>query len=315
MQHRPKHRGVVALSVYGADWAPMVSSTFIQRFKDIASAPDPDLATAALMIARLEYPRLDASRYLDQLDAMGAAAHKRLRQVLRSASPFQQIEILNAYLFDEQGFEGNEREYDNPRNSFLNDVLERRTGIPITLALVYIEVARRAGLSLEGINFPGHFLLRFQSRPGEDELGDDLILDPFHGGIVLSETDCRSLLRKHAGQDATFDQRLLVRATKTQIMIRMLVNLKRLYVGMRSFPQGHAVTELLLALNPSSMTELRDRGLLAYHLNDFSAALKDLETYLRFTSHGKRNSEEDAAEHQEIWEHVKTLRRRVASLN
>lgn len=293
----------------------MVSSTFIQRFKDIASAPDPDLATAALMIARLEYPRLDASRYLDQLDAMGAAANKRLGQVLRSASPFQQIEILNSYLFDEQGFEGNEREYDDPRNSFLNDVLERRTGIPITLALVYIEVARRAGLSMEGVNFPGHFLLRFQSRPAEDELGDDLILDPFHGGIVLSETDCRSLFRKHAGQDAAFDQRLLVRATKTQIMIRMLVNLKRIYVGMRSFSQGHALTELLLALNPSSMTELRDRGLLAYHLNDFSAALRDLETYLRFTSHGEGDSEEDAAAHQEIWEHVKTLRRRVASLN
>jgi regulator of sirC expression with transglutaminase-like and TPR domain len=293
----------------------MVSSTFIQRFKDIASAPDPDLATAALMIARLEYPRLDASRYLDQLDAMGAAAHKRLRQVLRSASAFQQIETLNAYLFDEQGFEGNEREYDDPRNSFLNDVLERRTGIPVTLALVYIEVARRAGLSLEGVNFPGHFLLRFQSRPAEDELGDDLILDPFHRGIVLSETDCRSLLRKHAGQAAAFDQRLLVRATKTQIMIRMLVNLKRIYVGMRSFPQGHAVTELLLALNPSSMTELRDRGLLAYHLNDFSSALKDLETYLRFTSRGEGDSEKDAAEHQEIWGHVKTLRRRVASLN
>lgn len=293
----------------------MVSSKFIQRFKHIARAPDPDLATAALMIARLEYPRLDASRYLDQLDAMGAAAHERLRQVLRSASPFQQIEIFNAYLFEEQGFEGNEREFDDPRNSFLNDVLERRTGIPITLALVYIEVARRAGLSLEGVNFPGHFLLRFQSRPAETELGDDLILDPFHGGIVLSKTDCRSLLRKHTGQDAAFDQRLLVRATKTQIMIRMLVNLKRIYVGMRSFPQGHAVTELLLALNPSSMTELRDRGLLAYHLNDFSAALRDLESYLRFALHGECNSEEDAAEHQEIWGHVKTLRRRVASLN
>ena len=293
----------------------MVSSDFIQRFTRVAKAPDPDLATAALLIARLEYPKLDASTYLDQLDAMGAAAHRRLRHVLHATSPLEPIRALNAYLFEEEGFEGNEREYDDPRNSFLNDVLERRTGIPITLALVYMEVARRAGLSLEGINFPGHFLLRLQYRAGESDFGDDLILDPFHGGVVLSETDCRSLLRRHVGQEATFDQRLLVRATKTQIMIRMLVNLKRIYVGIRSFPQGHAVTELLLALNPSAMTELRDRGLLAYHLNDFSAALRDLESYLRFTSHGERHSEENAAEHQEIWEHVKALRRRVASLN
>ena len=292
-----------------------LSSEFIQRFRHIATAPDPDLATAALMIARLEYPTLDASRYLDQLDAMGTAAKERLRDVLCSASPLRPIETFNSYLFKEQGFEGNEREYDDPRNSFLNNVLERRTGIPITLALVYMEVARRAGLLLDGINFPGHFLLRFQNLTSERAPVDAIILDPFRGGRVLSETDCRSLLRKHAGHDATFDERLLARATKTQIMIRMLVNLKRIYVGMRSFPQGHAITELLLALDPSSMTELRDRGLLAYHLDDYSAALRDLESYLRFTSCGEGDSDERAVEQKEIWEHVQTLRRRVASLN
>ena len=291
------------------------SSEFIQRFRHIATAPDPDLAPAALMIARLEYPTLDASRYLDQLDAMGAAAEQRLHDMLHSGGPVQQIETLNSYLFKEQGFEGNEREYDDPRNSFLNSVLERRTGIPITLALVYMEVARRAGLCLDGINFPGHFLLRFQYPTSEPVPGDALILDPFRGGRVLSETDCRSLLRTHAGPDATLDDRLLVRATKTQIMIRMLVNLKRIYVGMRSFPQGHAITELLLALDPSSMTELRDRGLLAYHLNNYPAALRDLESYLRFTSHSEGDADKRAVEQNEIWEHVKTLRRRVAGLN
>lgn len=291
----------------------MVSSEFVKKFTQIAKAPDPDLATVALLIARLEYPRLDASPYLDQLDQMGETAGARVAGLSSRTDPREPIQALNAYLFDEQGFAGNERQYDDPRNSFLNEVLERRTGIPITLAVVYMEVARRAGVSLEGVNFPGHFLLRFQSRTTTGELGSELIVDPFHGGAILSETDCRSLLRKHGGQSATFDKQLLVGATKTQILIRMLVNLKRIYVNMRSFPQGRAVTELLLALNPSAMAELRDRGLLAYHLNDFSAALRDLESYLRFTSRG--NSREPDEEHAEIWEHVKTLRRRVASLN
>jgi len=194
-------------------------------------------------------------------------------------------------------------------------VLDRRTGIPITLALVYIEVARRAGIRIDGVNFPGHFLLRLppvpRLLPGIDE---DVIVDPFHSGALLSERDCRNLLREHVGDEVAFDRRLLAPATKQQILVRMLVNLKRIYVRMRSFPQGHAITELLLALNPSALTELRDRGLLAYHLNDFSAALRDLEAYLRFTAKGE-SAEADRDEHAEIWEHVKTLRRRVASLN
>ena len=291
----------------------MVSSEFIRKFTDIAKAPSPDIATVALLIARLEYPKLDASEYLDQLDRMGETAHERVARCSDLIDPVKPIQALNAYLFDEQGFSGNEQQYDDPRNSFLNQVLARRTGIPITLALVYMEVARRAGVSLEGVNFPGHFLLRFQSRTASGERGSDLIVDPFHGGAILSDDDCRVLLRKHAGETAGFDRRVLVGATKTQILIRMLVNLKRIYVNMRSFPQGRAVTELLLALNPSAMTELRDRGLLAYHLNDFSAALRDLESYLRFTSGG--STSEPNEEHAEIWEHVKTLRRRVASLN
>lgn len=291
----------------------MVSSEFVSKFTQVAKAPDSYLATVALLIARLEYPRLDASPYLDQLDRMGEAAHQRVAGLSNLTDPQEPIRALNTYLFDEQGFEGNTHEYDDPRNSFLNEVLTRRTGIPITLALVYIEVARRAGISLQGVNFPGHFLLRFQSRTDTGGLGSELIVDPFHGGAILSEADCRDLLRKHVGQSAAFDKRLLASATKTQIVIRMLVNLKRIYVNMRSFPQGRAVTELLLALNPSAMAELRDRGLLAYHLNDFSAALRDLESYLRFTSRGETGAPDE--EHAEIWEHVRTLRRRVASLN
>lgn len=300
----------------------VVSADFIRRFAEVARAPSPDLAPAALAIARIEYPQLDAPRYLRALDRMGAEAADRLAALGVDAGLARRIRGVSAYLFREQGFAGNRGHYDDPRNSFLNNVIDRRTGIPITLALVYIEVSRRAGLRTDGVNFPGHFLLRAQPSGPDDPPagGGHVIVDPFHGGTILSELDCRKLLRSHAGGEAPFDRRLLARATKTEIIVRMLVNLKRIYVRMRSFPQAHAITELLLALDPSATTELRDRGLLAYHLNDYPAALRDLEAYLRFSSRGtagdaKEGDAEGRDEHKEIWEHVKALRRRVANLN
>jgi regulator of sirC expression with transglutaminase-like and TPR domain len=195
----------------------------------------------------------------------------------------------------------------------LNEVLERRTGIPITLALIYMEVARRAGLRADGVNFPGHFLVRCAARPGPF-YSEDLIVDAFHGGAVLSEDALRALFRRHAGEEAVFDASLLVHATKPQILVRILLNLKRVYVNMRSFPQAREITGLLLAVDPSATHELRDRGLLAYHLNDFSAALRDLQAYLQLSTRGAANDDE-RQDYEQIWEHVKTLRRRVASFN
>jgi regulator of sirC expression with transglutaminase-like and TPR domain len=280
---------------------------FITQFSTLAAIPDRDLATPALMIARLECPSLNPEPYLEKLDVMGAAARERLTAsgCLQDARTSETaVDVLNAYLFDEQGFTGNRDRYDDPSNSFLNEVLERRTGIPITLALVYMEVARRAGIQIEGVNFPGHFLMRFTP----------LILDPFHRGARLSEHDCRRLLQRHVGDEAAFDPALLTPATKPQMLTRMLLNLKRIYVRLHSFPQARNVTELLLAVDPPALAELRDRGLLAYHMNDFAAALRDLQQYLHFTA-GSEVDEEGRSDHEQLWEHVKTLRRRVASLN
>jgi regulator of sirC expression with transglutaminase-like and TPR domain len=300
---------------------------FVRSFTHAALSPDPDLAIAALMIARVEYPKLDAGPYLDQLDALGREARVRVAAapiVPGEAPPhvdpdrYARVMALNAYLFNELHFVGNESHYEDPRNSFLNEVLERRTGIPITLALLYMEVARRAGLYVEGINFPGHFLLRCPARRGL-QYSEDLIIDAFHGGALLSEDACRDLLARHADADAddtaVFESHLLRHATKPQILARMLLNLKRVYVRMHSFPQARDVTELLLAVDPSAINELRDRGLLAYHLKDFPAALRDLQRYLQLSSKVGALDEEEREEHAQIWEHVKTLRRRVASLN
>ncbi len=205
-----------------------------------------------------------------------------------------------------------------------------------------MEIARRAGLYVEGINFPGHFLLRCPARRGMSYT-EDLIIDAHHGGALLSQDACRSLAEKYtepeevqgsgfkvqgSGGDeddgdedeADFDappeidRHLLVRAAKPQILARMLVNLKRIYVRMHSFPQARDVTDLLLAVDPSATGELRDRGLLAYHLKDFSAALRDLQAYLQLTVKAELD-EDERKDYAQVWEHVKTLRRRVASLN
>jgi regulator of sirC expression with transglutaminase-like and TPR domain len=294
-----------------------MKDALIQEFSKLAASPERDLATPALLIARLECPFLDPAPYLRQLDAMGAAARERLLTsgCLKDARTSEgAVDVLNTYLFDEVGFTGNRDRYDDPSNSFLNEVLERRTGIPITLAVVYMEVARRAGIHVDGVNFPGHFLLRYPPHRNDGTATIDLILDPFHRGARLSEHDCRRLLEHHVGDEAAFNAELLAPATKPQMLTRMLLNLKRIYVRLHAFPQARTVTELLLAVDPSALAELRDRGLLAYHMNDFSAALRDLQEYLHFTS-GATVDEEARSDHAQLWEHVKTLRRRVASLN
>ncbi len=288
------------------------------------SGPGEGLAPAALAIAGVEYPALDPDPYLQRIERMGEAAAGRLQR-RHGHEPRRdqavQVSTINAYLYEELGFSGNREHYDDPRNSFLNEVLDRRTGIPISLAVIYLEVARRAGLRIEGVNFPGHFLVRLPAGTGSD----DLIVDPFHSGALLSEVDCRLLLRQHVGDDAAFDDALLATATRQQIVVRMLVNLKRLYVRMRSFPQARFIADLLLAVDPSALSELRDRGLLAYHMEDFPAALRDLETYLRLMprpdapldhhEHTGGEQSPEASESSQIWEHVKTLRRRVAGFN
>jgi regulator of sirC expression with transglutaminase-like and TPR domain len=286
-----------------------------EQLADAADRPGPDLAAPAFLVARLEYRRLDPGPYLDRLDEWGDEAFHRITADPGHDAPLAaRVDTLNKYLFDELGFFGNREQFEDPRNSCLNEVIDRRTGIPITLALVYIEIARRAGIRAEGVNFPGHFLVRVLHDLHTDDPGEGLIVDAFHSGAILDEQDCRLLLHRHLGEEAAWQPELLARATRRQVLVRMLLNMKRLYVRWRSFPQARAVTDLLLALSPSAITELRDRGLLAYHMNDFPAALRDLEEYLKLAKAGE-SDEEQKKDNQQVWEHVKTLRRRVASLN
>ena len=284
------------------------------RLISLLSQPDVSLTEAALEIARLEYPRLDESATRASLSRFGERAAERV-QKLGGAPARDRVRELNAVLYDEAGFEGDRLYYDDLRNSCLNAVVARRRGIPITLALVYMDVAAQAGITTHGISFPGHFLVGCE----------DLVLDPFTGGVELSETDCRRILSNHLGDDAVFSPELLEPANSRDIVERMLTNLKRLYVRQQAFADARRVTDILLALNPASQDERRDRGLLSFHLGDMNAALRDLETYLeheRLTSGLPNyrtpelpNDTEGASEAERLWEHVKTLRRRVASFN
>jgi regulator of sirC expression with transglutaminase-like and TPR domain len=276
-----------------------LSKPLAELIVEAADRPGPELAGPAFLVARIEYPRLDASPYLDRLSLMGDAAFHFVAKDPGHDAPLEaRIDAINRYLFGELGFSGNREQFDDPRNSCLNEVMDRKKGIPITMALVYIEVARRAGVRAEGVNFPGHFLVRCLQDLHTDDQNEGVIVDPFHGGAILDEKECRRLLEPHLS-DAAF---------------RMLVNLKKLYVKMHSFPQARATTDALLALQPSSLSDLRDRGLLAYHMNDFSRALRDLEEYLKVARLAEPD-EDQKKDTEQVWEHVKTLRRRVAQLN
>ncbi len=284
------------------------------------SGDDDALVRGALVVASVEHGDIEAAPVLDTLAAMGHEAARRLALVQGLED---RIAALNDYLFEDLGFYGNEARYDDPRNSFVNDVLARRTGIPISLAAIYLDVGRRAGLRLEGVNFPGHFLVR---APSTGPHVPDLLIDVFHRGAILRDVDCQRLLERHAGGEVVLTAEALATADTRQTLVRMATNLKRLYVRSRSFPQALDVTHLLVALDETVTVELRDRGLLAYQLKRFPEALRDLERYLRLLSppfptptpapHDTADDDsDDRKEYEQIWEHVKTLRRRVAGYN
>ena len=289
-------------------------ASLAELIAEAADRPGQDLAAPAFLVARIEYPKLNPGPYLERLDVIGDEAfHFVAKDPGHDAPIAARIDAVNRFLFGELGFVGNRDQYDDPRNSCLNEVMDRRKGIPITMALVYIEVARRAGVRAEGVTFPGHFLVRALQDPHAANPHGGLIVDPFHGGAILNEADCRQLLNRYM-EDAAFEPSLLAGATRRQVVVRMLLNLKKLYVKMHSFPQARAATDALLALQPASLADLRDRGLLAYHMNDFSRALRDLEEYLKLARLSEQD-EDERKETEQVWEHVKTLRRRVAQLN
>jgi regulator of sirC expression with transglutaminase-like and TPR domain len=251
-----------------------------ERFSAVVRRTDAevDLGEAALLIACIEYPDLDVSRYLERLDQMADAVGRRIGS---AGGADAAATALNAYLFQDEGFRGNEEHYYDPRNSFLNDVLDRRKGIPITLSTVYMEVARRLGLAVAGVGLPGHFIVRL----GEGEAAR--LLDPFNAGALLSQSDCQERLNRLYGGKVRLDERMLASVDRKHVLARMLRNLKVLYMKASEHQRALDVVDLLLRLNPYSGEDLRDRGLLYSAVGCYDWAARDLETYLSLVPSAK----------------------------
>jgi regulator of sirC expression with transglutaminase-like and TPR domain len=278
------------------DLPPVCRAAFVR----VVGQPDEqiDLAEASLLIAKEEYPELDVAAYLERLDAMGREARARLAG---QETPRDVIGALNAYLFGSEGFRGNTQDYYDPRNSFLNEVLDRRIGIPLTLSVIYMEVGRRAGVPVRGIGMPGHFLVKHAVA------GQQLLIDPFNAGTILLPEDCQALLDRIFAGEVAYEPRYLEPVGSRQILTRMLQNLKVIYFNSREYRKAVSVVDRLLVLHPGCAAEVRDRGLLLSQLKAYAAAMRDLERYLRM-SPGAEDSDV-------IRGHLRSLRQRVVVLN
>ena len=265
-----------------------------------------DLAHACLLIAQDAYPDLQVERYLGDIERMAMRLRGRMPQ---SSSVEERVAVLNQFLFEDLGFRGNTEEYYDPRNSYLNDVIDRKIGIPISLSVVYMAVGRRVGLPLEGISFPGHFLVRLRMRAGV------LVLDPFAGGAPQSEADLRERLQRVIPAGASgnvplselpLDQ-FIEPASNRQILARVLRNLKAIYRETDKPERMLEVLNRMLLVAPDSTADLRERGIVYQRLECYRAALKDLSDYVE--------REPDAPDMDEVRTRLVEVSARCARLN
>jgi len=236
------------------------------------------LAGGALLIARQEYPRLDASKTLDWLDGVGKEAKKRLEAC---RTPRDKIVALNEFFFEELGFHGDQEDYYDPRNSYLSDVVERKAGIPITLTALYLEAAWRASFGLFGINFPGHFLAAWKGS--ESDFRKNLYIDVFNGGQVLEDPGLQGLLDRYAGGMKLDPPRHLRNAGVREILHRILANLKAIHASLEKFDRALWAAEWMISLKPDDFASLRDKGMFLFSLGRLEEAENALMEYLEET--------------------------------
>jgi regulator of sirC expression with transglutaminase-like and TPR domain len=229
-----------------------------------------DLVRAALVIARTEYPRLDLDSYASRIEELA----QRVAGLASAADKRGLIGVLNRVLFQDFNLRGNREDYYDPRNSFLNDVLDRRLGIPITLSIVYMEVARQVGLQMAGVGMPGHFLLKHYT-----ENGREVLIDCFNRGDILSRRDCQSRLDQIYSGEIKLRPEYLCPVSRRQILTRMLNNLKTVYLSTRSFRKALPIADLILVAHPQSLEDLKQRALLRYSLGLQRLAAEDLDEY------------------------------------
>jgi regulator of sirC expression with transglutaminase-like and TPR domain len=248
----------------------------MQAFVLEVNQPDEQisLAKAALFFAQTQYPDLNPDDYLTKLDAIASVLQEKLPD---NSYPLKMIQTINQYLFEELRFTGNTRDYYDPRNSYLHEVLDRKLGIPISLSILYLEIAQRLNFPMVGIGMPGHFLI----RPNFEDAG--IFVDAFNQGEILFPEDCESRLQQVYQQPVKLESAFLQAISNRQILVRMLTNLKIIYINNHLYEKALQVINSLLILMPDSDMELRDRGLLYYQMGDGEHAIVDLETYLKLS--------------------------------
>jgi regulator of sirC expression with transglutaminase-like and TPR domain len=269
-----------------------------ERLRELMQQPEEkvSLAEAALLIAACEYPDLEHSRYIQRLDAMAATVAGR---VPRNSDPFEIITEINRYLYQDEGFSGNSDDFYDPRNSFLNDVLDRKIGIPIMLSTVYLEIASRLHFPLVGVGMPGHFLVKHPYF--------DILIDPFSGGQILTEADCEKRMKHVLGESVPFHSSYLEGVSKLHTVTRMLNNLRNVYVDLRQFPKAHRITELVLALHPESAADWRQKAAFLIEMRHFSEAVLALDRYFELAP--------EAEDARELKQTALNLRKALAQMN
>ena len=257
-----------------------------------------DLGRAALVLARFEYPALDVDSYLKKFDQFAKDAPAPPES---GYEPERVIDDLNRYFFEGLGFAGNKDDYYNQRNSFLNDVIDRRTGIPISLAVVYLEVARRLGLPFYGVGLPGHFVVKY------DDGRREIYIDVFRRGALLDRDGCQALVTTLRGQDTPLSESDFRGVDSRHILIRMLNNLRNIYLDSRQYRKGLPVLDAIVALAPAVADTLKHRAWLHHEMGQWAEARRDLETYLSL-----RPDADDASDARR-W--ISRLRKKQAAMN
>jgi regulator of sirC expression with transglutaminase-like and TPR domain len=251
-----------------------------QEFRQAVDRPEDkiDLGRAALTVALTDYPDLDIAAYLGRIDRLAVEVVGRCDS---DGDVYHSIAALNHVLFSQHGFRGNRDDYYNPKNSFLNDVIDRKTGIPITLSVLYIEVARRIGIALEGVGFPGHFLVKY----GHER--EQIFIDPFDQGEIKSPEELSHMLDNLSGRKMALRPQFLESTSTKQILKRILGNLKAIYSRNHALGEALSVLDRLIILDPSAAEEIRDRGAVYLQLECFSQAREDFESYLRLAPNAR----------------------------
>lgn len=274
----------------------------LAQFRDAVSGPAEDvpLARAALVIAQAEYPNLDLDAYERRLQDMAVTLGHQLGRDPERQTPHFVVRGVNRYLYRELGFRGDSESYDDPKNLYLNEVLSERVGIPVTLAILYAEVCQRVGLDVRPVGLPGHVICRYTPAGATDE-ADAVLIDVFNFGRLLTARDCQVLLRNIFGARVPFQEHYLASLSPRQVIQRLLHNLKAGYLQRGDEDRAARVIDLLIAMFPWDLDEIRDRGMLRERLGEVDSALRDLEEYVRFRA--------GARDIQTVTEAVRSLRR------